>query len=293
MPISMEYYFKMGDTGISLIEIDGEQKQYISLMIRIIWTDVKIYVQSSIFDVDGTLLSEIDRSMHESTKEAIQRLIEKGIHVVVTTRRPYSLCSQFKELGIHTIISANGAHIKCGESVIHKSVLSSEIAHDISEFAELHGHGISYFTEDFAMNGIASDNERVMQALSETLNLEEYPEKSRDLSEEIYCLCLYADEIEAQKFLERYPALTFERFHGYVMNVLEDNKVSKVTAIQKVLEHLNICKSEAIAFGDGSNDIEMLEYVGLGIAMGNGGEELKQELISLQRRRVKVVFYLP
>lgn len=130
------------------------------------------------FDVDGTLLSEIDRSMHESTKEAIQRLIEKGIHVVVTTGRPYSLCSQFKELGIHTIISANGAHIKCGESVIHKSVLSSEIVHDISEFAELHGHGISYFTEDFAMNGIASDNERVMQALSETLNLEEYPEKA-------------------------------------------------------------------------------------------------------------------
>ena len=48
------------------------------------------------FDVDGTLLSEIDRSMHESTKEAVQRLIDKGIHVVVTTGRPYSLCSQFR-----------------------------------------------------------------------------------------------------------------------------------------------------------------------------------------------------
>ena len=94
------------------------------------------------FDVDGTLLSEIDRSMHESTKEVIGRLIDKGIHVVVTTGRPYSLCSQFNALGINTIISANGAHIKCGESVIHKSVLSSEIVHDISEFAELHGHGI-------------------------------------------------------------------------------------------------------------------------------------------------------
>lgn len=52
------------------------------------------------------------------------------------------------------------------------------------------------------MNGIAADNGRVMQALSETLNLEKYPEKSRDLSEEIYCLCLYADEIEAQNFLK-------------------------------------------------------------------------------------------
>ena len=71
--------------------------------------------------------------------------------------------------------------------------------------------------------------------------------------------------------------LTFERFHGYVMNVLEDNKVSKLTAIQKVLDHLNICKSEAIAFGDGGNDIEMLQYVGLGIAMKNGNEELKKK----------------
>lgn len=41
------------------------------------------------------------------------------------------------------------------------------------------------------------------------------------------------------------------------------------------MEHLKICKSEAIAFGDGGNDVEMLQYVGLGIAMGNGGEELK------------------
>ncbi|WP_144611114.1 Cof-type HAD-IIB family hydrolase [Bacillus cereus] len=227
------------------------------------------------FDVDGTLLSEIDRSMHASTKEAIQRLIDKGIHVVVTTGRPYSLCSQFMELGINTFISANGAHIKCGETVIHKSVLSSEIVNDISEFAKLHGQGVSYFTEGFTMNGIASDNKRVMRALSETLNLEKYPEKSKDLSEEISCLCLYADEIEAQKFLERYPMLTFDRFHNYVINVLEDSKVSKLTAIQKVLEQLNICKSEAIAFGDGGNDIEMLQYVGLGIAMGNGGEELK------------------
>lgn len=95
------------------------------------------------FDVDGTLLSEIDRSMHESTKEAIQRLIDKGIHVVVTTGRPYSLCSQFKELGIDTFISANGGHIKCKEEVIHKSILSSEIVHDISNFAELHGHSVS------------------------------------------------------------------------------------------------------------------------------------------------------
>ena len=69
-------------------------------------------------------------------------------------------------------------------------------------------------------------------------------------------------------------------------------KVVKLTTIQKVLEHLEICKSEAIAFGDGGNDIEMLQYVGLGIAMGNGGEELKTKAILLQRSRAKVVLLL-
>lgn len=228
------------------------------------------------FDVDGTLLSEIDRSMPLSTKEAIEKLIERGIKVVVTTGRPHSLCEEFKNMGIDTFISANGALIKDNDSIIYKSVISAEIVRDVSAFAELNGHGISYFTELFGMNGVGSGDERVMTALKETLNLKQYPEKMKSLSEEIYCICLYADESETQKFLDRFPKLKFERFHGYVMNVLEDTKVSKSTAIEKVLDYLNICKSEAIAFGDGGNDIDMLEYVGLGIAMENGEERLKQ-----------------
>lgn len=91
---------------------------------------------------------------------------------------------------------------------------------------------------------------------------------------EIYCICLYADESETQKFINQFPNLRFERFHKYVTNILEV-EVSKLTAIKKVLSQLNICASEAIAFGDGENDLEMLEYVGLGIAMGNGTERLK------------------
>jgi hydroxymethylpyrimidine pyrophosphatase-like HAD family hydrolase len=82
---------------------------------------------------------------------------------------------------------------------------------------------------------------------------------------------------EIDRSIPRFPELWFERFHGYVMNVLEETKVSKSTAIKQVLDYLNICKSEAIAFGDGGNDNDMLEYVGLGIAMGNGAEQLKQK----------------
>lgn len=229
------------------------------------------------FDVDGTLLSEIDRSIPQTTKEAIEKLIERGIKVVVATGRPYNLCEEFKTMGIDTFISANGALIKYNDTTIYKSLLTTETVRDVSAFAELNGHGISYFTEHFAMNGIGSEDERIMRALRETLRLTQYPEMRGSLSDEVYCICLYADDSETEKFLDRFPRLRFERFHDYVTNVLEETEVSKSTAIKRVLDYFNISRSEAIAFGDGGNDIDMLEYVGLGIAMGNGEERLKQK----------------
>ncbi|MFJ2045393.1 Cof-type HAD-IIB family hydrolase [Paenibacillus taichungensis] len=227
-------------------------------------------------DVDGTLLSEKDRSLSPSTEESIRQLVRRGIQVVLVTGRPYNLCGDFRKLGIDTMISANGALIKSGEEVIHKSVLSERVVREFSEFAELNGSSISYFTESFEMNGLCPTDVRVTDALRDTLGLMEYPLSISSLEQEVYCICLYADQDEVEKFQSRFPALKFVRFHPYVSNVLEENEVSKSIAAGKVLAHLKISKEEAMAFGDGENDIDLLEYVGLGIAMGNGGERVKQ-----------------
>lgn len=228
------------------------------------------------FDVDGTLLSETDKSMPLSTQQAIVRLMEKGIKVVVATGRPYSLCHEFKTMGIDTFISANGALVKCNEEIIHKHVLTAETVRDVSTFAEMNGHSLSYFTEQYLMNGIGHDNQRVIHALNETLSITDFPAKS-SLSEEIYGMCLYADESEARKFEDQFPFLQFKRWHRYVMSVFEESVVTKSSAIEKVLEHFQLNPSEAVAFGDGGNDVDMLEYVGLGIAMGNGEQKVKDK----------------
>jgi hydroxymethylpyrimidine pyrophosphatase-like HAD family hydrolase len=88
---------------------------------------------------------------------------------------------------------------------------------------------------------------------------------------------LYADESEAERFIANFPQLQFVRFHGYVMNVLETQIVSKSHAIKRVLDYYEIDVCNSIAFGDGGNDLDMLEFVGLGIAMGNGDKMLKQK----------------
>ncbi|NHM33550.1 Cof-type HAD-IIB family hydrolase [Neobacillus terrae] len=225
------------------------------------------------FDVDGTITNHEDGSIPISTVEAIKNLKRKGLKVVAATGRPLSMCKELKELGIETFITANGGYVKHLQEVIHKVPMDKGIIQEIMEFAKLENNGLSFYTEEFSMNGITE--KEILTALKETLSLNEYPE-SRPLihNEDVFLLCLFANDETVEKYIQRFPHLTFRRWHPYVLNVLQDD-VSKSLAILKTLEFFNIDKSEAIAFGDGENDIDMLELVGLGIAMGNGSKELK------------------
>ncbi|KAA8785374.1 Cof-type HAD-IIB family hydrolase [Paenibacillus amylolyticus] len=237
---------------------------------------MKKVIKAVFLDVDGTLLSEKDRSLSKDTEESIRRLIQKGIHIILVTGRPHHLCEEFKHLGIDTVISANGALVTCRGEIIHKSILSSTMVREFSHFAASQGHTLSYFTESLGMNGTCRTDHRVTDALRETLGLMEYPDQIMTLDEEIYCMCLYANEEETNQYKERFSSLRFVRFHPYVCNVLEAGEVSKSVAAQIVLTHLNIPREETMAFGDGENDIDLLTYVGVSVAMGNGGERVKQ-----------------
>lgn len=226
------------------------------------------------FDVDGTITNHENGSILTSTKEAIKALRMKGIKVVAATGRPLSMCDEIKALGIDTFITANGAYVKHNKNVIHKVPMDKRIVQEVVDFAQLENHGLSFYAEDFSMNGVKDSN--ILQALRETLYLKDYPAVNQDVvDQEIFLMCLFADDKMIEKYIQHFPELTFKRWHPFILNVLKED-VSKSLAIKKVLEYFSIDKSEAIAFGDGENDIDMLELVGLGIAMGNGNEKLKQ-----------------
>ncbi|MCA1055772.1 Cof-type HAD-IIB family hydrolase [Rossellomorea aquimaris] len=226
------------------------------------------------FDIDGTLTHHEDGSIPQNTKDAIKLLKDKGLVVVAATGRPLSMCSEIRELGIDTVISANGAYVKHHEEVLHKVAMDSTVVKEVVEFSEEEKHGLSFYTEGFSMNGI--QNADVMNALKETLSLEEYPMIENEIfNKEVYLMCLFADDEQVDKYIRRFPHLTFKRWHPFVLNVLKED-VSKSLAIKKVLDYFQLESSQAIAFGDGENDIDMLELAGLGIAMGNGHERLKE-----------------
>ncbi|MFJ7971524.1 Cof-type HAD-IIB family hydrolase [Psychrobacillus sp. NPDC096389] len=226
------------------------------------------------FDVDGTITHHADGSISSNTKNAIKALKNKGLKVVAATGRPLSMCKEIKELGIDTFITANGAYVKHDETVIHKVPMDNKIIKEVYEFASTGNQDLSFFTEEFSMNGVK--NTETLIALKETLSLNDYPAVDHLIyNREVYLMCLYANDETVKNYMQRFPHLTFKRWHPFVLNVLQKD-VSKSLAIIKVLQYFGIDKFEAIAFGDGENDIDMLELVGLGIAMGNGSENLKR-----------------
>lgn len=225
------------------------------------------------FDIDGTITNHEDGSVSSNTKEAIKEIKRKGLKVAAATGRPLSMCKEIEALGIDTFITANGAYVKHNKKIIHKVLMDKSIVQEVVEFAYAENHGLSFYTEDFSMNGVKDDN--ILKALRETLSLNDYPIINQLIfNHEVFLMCLFANDEMVETYIRKFPYLSFKRWHPFILNILQE-EVSKSLAIIKVLEYFNIGKSEAIAFGDGENDIDMLELVGLGIAMGNGNEKLK------------------
>lgn len=225
------------------------------------------------FDVDGTITSYKDGTISQSTKTAIKKLLDYGFKVVAATGRPLSMCNELVEIGIDTFITANGAYVTHQGSCIHKIVFPNETARLFSKFAFEQQNALTYYSDTLYMNEVQSP--KIQQALYETLRLQEFPPINVEAHlNEIYLICLFADEVEIEKYKKQFPTIHFKRWHPYILNVLEED-VSKSVAIKELLDYFGLKKEEAIAFGDGENDIDMLELVDLGIAMGNANEKLK------------------
>ncbi|MCL1701844.1 Cof-type HAD-IIB family hydrolase [Lysinibacillus sp. Bpr_S20] len=225
------------------------------------------------FDVDGTLVNYEDGCMEESTRNAIQQLKSKGIHIVAATGRPLSMCQDLRNVGIETFITANGAYAKHQDQVIHKIPVAQEIVQAVKAFADENKQSLSFFTEQLSMNNVRE--KETLKAMQETLSLQEFPVINEDIvTQEVYLMCLYGDEDIEKKYTSTFPHVLFKRWHPYITNVLQHD-VSKSIAIQAVLDYFDLSPEDALAFGDGDNDIDMLEQVGFGIAMGNGSEALK------------------
>lgn len=226
------------------------------------------------FDIDGTLLNK-ENKLPESAKKAIKALQANGIYVAIATgRAPFMFKELRKELGIESFVSFNGQYVVFEGEIIKRNPLSKKLLSNLVQFSTKKGHPLVFQSEK-TMKANVKDDPFIKISL-ESLNFT-HPEIDENFYQhhDIYQSLIFCEQADEQMYIERYPAFTFIRWHKYSMDVIPKGG-SKAEGIQTMIKELQVEMENVYAFGDSLNDIEMLQAVGTGVAMGNGLDIVKE-----------------
>lgn len=238
-----------------------------------------------VLDLDDTLLKD-DRTVSELTRRRLLEAQQQGMIVVLASGRPtYAMQHLAKELCLAEyggyFISFNGARItSCANQHI---LLSVDISHaqmcKLFDLAQEHGVYIQTYTEDHILASKDNEYTQIEKEITGMDVIECVDFKAEIPKTAVKAMMLeHPDRLkEVEKALrpvvenELYMTITKPFFLEF-MNPAVDKGKSLVTLAQ----HLNVPMEQVIAVGDSYNDISMIKAAGLGVAMGNAVEAVKQ-----------------
>jgi Cof subfamily protein (haloacid dehalogenase superfamily) len=245
-------------------------------------------------DVDGTLVN--DRGVvPDSARSAVQRARANGHLVFLCTGRSLAeLWPEIMDIGFDGVIAAAGGYIELdGEVLAHVSIPAEQVRRVVEFFDD---RGVQYFLEaNSGLYGSPDLKPRLRQLVHAWVTDETIlAELERGFGPFIDSVIVGADpgrdDINKISFLHSEVTLdevraqfsdTFTIIPGTVpvfgpnSGELSIPGIHKAGAIQTLLDHLGLDLADTMAYGDGHNDLEMLQHVAVGVAMGNAVPELK------------------
>lgn len=237
-----------------------------------------------VLDLDGTLLTD-EKTISEKTKMTLFKAKEAGHQVMIATGRPFRASQlYYKELMLTTpIVNFNGALVhhptNAAWKMIH-SPIDISVVHDVVDSVDKYQYEnlIAEVLDDVFIH---NEDNRLMDIFKMGDPSVTIGNLRTSLNEDPTSLLIHAEEENVpliRDHLESVHAELIEhRRWGAPFHIVEIVKkgLNKAVGISHVAKDLNIPRDRIIAFGDEDNDLEMLEYAGLGVAMSNGIDELK------------------
>lgn len=237
------------------------------------------------FDLDGTIVDSTN-TIRPSAIRAIKALRANGHKTgVATGRSGYEMelfLKQYPEQLFDILLYSNGAQCKYNGKVLFRNGINSDEVADIIKIAK--ENGIVYGTGAADEWRFSVDYYPAMEVVinGHFLDLPNRCDPEYHIGRDIFQGVLFTDLETAQTLCQ--PVL---RQCEIVQGLLIGGKIgpqvdfirkdlTKADGIREVLERLNIAVEDCYAFGDGYNDITMLDFSGVGIAMGNASDEVKK-----------------
>lgn len=244
--------------------------------------DTKPYLIA--LDLDGTLLKD-DKTISAYNKEIIKKAKEAGHIVCIATGRPFRSSSvYYEELDLSTpIVNFNGAYVhhpKDNKWGTYHTTLDLEVVKEIITVSEKHNlHNVlAEIIDDVYFH---YHDEKLLDVFSMGNPNTTIGDLRQNLSEDVTSILIHADEEDVEKIRtylsDVHAEVVDHRRWAAPWHVIEIIRagMNKAIGLQKIASHYNIPQDCIIAFGDEDNDLEMLQYAGHGVAMGNATDEVK------------------
>ncbi len=240
-------------------------------------------------DMDGTLLNS-EGKISQKNKEALKYAIDKGVKVVFTTGRGIKGIEEFiKEAGLSDkdeyVITNNGVSLYKTNTL--KCISSHELSHkDIKELCEVaFDIGAELLIYDYESEGsIFLKYSKYVEFEKDHIGMpvrivKDYYENLSE-KDKAFKVIFVGDKDKEDVIEHKIPQSIRDKYTVVrsLPNIIEifDKSSNKGNAVKELAGIFNFKREEVICIGDQQNDMEMIKYAGLGIAMGNGIDDLKE-----------------
>lgn len=226
------------------------------------------------FDIDGTLIDMQRKQISENTLKMLRQLQKNGIKICLATGRSPVALPKFEGIVFDAYLTFNGSLCYTEtETISGNPIPTKDVRRIIRNAADL-GRPVSVSTKDrLAANGVDEDLADYYAFAHLTLiPAADFEEVAK---QDVYQIELGCREKDYPTILQGVSGAKIAAWWDRAVDVIPADG-GKGVGIRNVLRYFHLDKSAAMAFGDGNNDIEMLQSVGTGIAMENASLRLKE-----------------
>ena len=233
-------------------------------------------IKAVFFDIDGTLFSFKTKSIPESTRNAIRSLREKGIKVIVATGRSINDLNHIKDVEFDGFLTFNGGYCMTVEGqVMFKKLINSDDIRKLIAYSEKSEVSFSLMYEDSVR--ISDESPRVLELYNNVaIPVPPLVDKKNLDVDNVLQVNVFIDADTEESFMREIMPNSLSSRWTQLFADVNPGGVSKQGGVEYFCKYFDIDLSETMAFGDGGNDISMLKFVEIGVAMGNAGDNVKE-----------------